>query len=90
MAAMRTQEADATRAKMVEALTRIGSQLNALLVLPISKQLEARVFTVDKAVDAFRRSINDPEESVEYRNAVAPQILELFSTLMKGDLVRIE
>lgn len=90
MAAMSENEAYEARTKMVEALTRTGSQLNALLVLPISKQLEARVFAVDKVVDSFRGSLNDFHEAVKHRNAVAPEILELFSALRKGDLLRID
>ena len=74
---------------MVEALTRIGSQLNEFLVLPINESLEAQVFAVDEAVDLFRRSINDPKKDVHYRNAVSPAILKLFSILREGGLVRI-
>lgn len=88
IASMQPQEADDARARMVRTLTRIGSQLNELLVLPINESLEAQVFTIDKEVDSFRRSINDPQQGVHYRNAVSPAILKLFSILREGDLVR--
>jgi hypothetical protein len=89
MSSVPPQEADEVRARMVEALTRIGSQLNEFLVLPINESLEAQVFAVDEAVDLFRRSINDPKQDVHYRNAVSPAILKLFSILREGGLVRI-
>src|SRR6266487_2714873 len=59
MAAMPLPETAEARAQMVKALTRIGSQLNALLVLPINESLEAQVFAVDEAVDLFRRKFID-------------------------------
>jgi len=88
MASMSPQEADETQARMVRALTRIGSQLNRLLVLPINESLKAQVFAVDKAVDLFRRSINDAKQDLHYRNAVSPAILKLFDILREGSLVR--
>lgn len=87
-AALPTEDDDA-RAQVVKALTHIGSQLNALLVLPINESLEAQVFVVDKAVDSFRRSFSDPRHDLQYRKAVSPAILELFSILREGRLVRI-
>jgi len=88
IASMPPQEAGEERPRMVRALTRIGSQLNALLVLPINESLEAQIFAIDKVVDLFRGSIDDPKQGVHYRNAVSPEILKLFSILREGDLVR--
>jgi hypothetical protein len=87
-AAGSSKQADEARIQMVEALTSLGSKLNALLVLPISEALVAEVFAVDTAVDSFRRSINDPNEVVRYRNAVSPVIHKLFGILRAGDIFR--
>jgi hypothetical protein len=59
------------------------------LVLPISEQLEARVFEIDAAVEAFRRAINDVKLALPTRNAVSPTILSLFELLREDRLVRI-
>ena len=88
-AAISQSDIDGTRTQVVEALTRFGSQLNELLVLPINKPLEAQVFVVEEAVDLFRGSFMNPAQSLQYRKAVSPTILKLFSLLREGNLVRI-
>jgi hypothetical protein len=88
IASISSQDADKIRTQMVEALTRTGSQLNGLLVLPINKVLEAEVFAIDTALDSFRRSLNHPDKVIQSRNAVSPTILELFKTLREGDVLR--
>jgi hypothetical protein len=85
-AAGSSEVADDARDRMVEALTLLGSKLNALLVLPISESLETDVFAVDSAVDSLRLSLDDPSKMIRFRDAVSPAIHKLLEPSERATL----
>jgi hypothetical protein len=61
----------------VEPLTELGLNLNKLLVLPISPDLEDRVFQVDTVVGRFRASYRDIPARTRSREEAGRAIIDL-------------